>query len=421
MERTFGQAFGELVRTKRGQEGLTQKELAIRAFDDESKVRRINDLETGAVNRPHAKTIDALVVALDIRKEELANCRLNNSFTAQEEAGIGLSRLLMENLSQRFDHDNPNAPDDELFSYLKGKAEELKLLQTRLKGIEGLTKAIHNQIAAATGAIEAGQFDKADELLAAAEDIQQEERTLKEVEAQSEIRFARGDAALFNSQRATAAEHYLKAAEYFLGFDKRRVASILELAAGQIYELERRTLSPNFEHAIFLAEKAISLTILKEHKADWVVAKYRLATLQQVQARALNDGSLYDAAIQTSKEAIEHADTDVENEDIGLAFFLHAEIAEKETAISDLEKALVYYESALPGYQIEGLRSSVAVAILKGGLSAALKSWMAGSSPAMMGRASHEHPVVLPHVSHFMHVPFRTSEKCPHSPHISPS
>jgi ribosome-binding protein aMBF1 (putative translation factor) len=67
MERTFGQAFGELVRTKRGQEGLTQKELAIQAFDDESKVRRINDLETGAVNRPHAKTVDALVVALAIR------------------------------------------------------------------------------------------------------------------------------------------------------------------------------------------------------------------------------------------------------------------------------------------------------------------------------------------------------------------
>jgi hypothetical protein len=35
--------------------------------------------------------------------------------------------------------------------------------------------------------------------------------------------------------------------------------------------------------------------------------------------------------------------------------------------------------------------------------------------------ASHEHPVVEPHVSHFMQVPFRTSEKCPHSPHISPS
>jgi hypothetical protein len=37
------------------------------------------------------------------------------------------------------------------------------------------------------------------------------------------------------------------------------------------------------------------------------------------------------------------------------------------------------------------------------------------------GLIAHEHPVVLPHVSHFMQVPFRTSEKCPHSPHISPS
>ena len=34
---------------------------------------------------------------------------------------------------------------------------------------------------------------------------------------------------------------------------------------------------------------------------------------------------------------------------------------------------------------------------------------------------SHEHPVVLPQVSHFMQVPFRTSVKLPHSEHISPS
>jgi ribosome-binding protein aMBF1 (putative translation factor) len=41
VEKTFGEAFGDLIRKKRGQEGLTQKELAIKAFDDESKVRRI--------------------------------------------------------------------------------------------------------------------------------------------------------------------------------------------------------------------------------------------------------------------------------------------------------------------------------------------------------------------------------------------
>jgi hypothetical protein len=33
----------------------------------------------------------------------------------------------------------------------------------------------------------------------------------------------------------------------------------------------------------------------------------------------------------------------------------------------------------------------------------------------------HEHPVVPPHESHFMQVPFRTSVKFPHSPHASPS
>ena len=31
------------------------------------------------------------------------------------------------------------------------------------------------------------------------------------------------------------------------------------------------------------------------------------------------------------------------------------------------------------------------------------------------------HPVVLPHVSHFMQVPLRTNVKFPHSPQASPS
>jgi hypothetical protein len=31
------------------------------------------------------------------------------------------------------------------------------------------------------------------------------------------------------------------------------------------------------------------------------------------------------------------------------------------------------------------------------------------------------HPLVLPHVSHFKHVPFRTIVKFPHSPQLSPS
>jgi hypothetical protein len=34
---------------------------------------------------------------------------------------------------------------------------------------------------------------------------------------------------------------------------------------------------------------------------------------------------------------------------------------------------------------------------------------------------NYEHPVVDPHVSHFKHVPLRTSVKFPHVPQASPS
>jgi DNA-directed RNA polymerase specialized sigma24 family protein len=37
------------------------------------------------------------------------------------------------------------------------------------------------------------------------------------------------------------------------------------------------------------------------------------------------------------------------------------------------------------------------------------------------GKETYEHPVVAPHVSHFMHVPFLTKVKLAHSLHISPS
>jgi len=133
----------------------------------------------------------------------------------------------------------------------------------------------------------------------------------------------------------------------------------LELSAGQIYEYERRTLSPNFEHAIFLAEKAIELTTLKEHKANWVGAKYRLATLQQVQARALKDGSLYNAAIQTSKEALEHADADIENEDysnlqilLGNCYLARSE-SRQGNVIDDLHSAIQIFETAAQDARVD--------------------------------------------------------------------
>ena len=259
-DKTFGEAFGDLIRKKRGQEGLTQKELAVEAFDDESKVRRIIELENATVKRPQAKTVDALVVYFGITDDELESCRQHRLFTRKEKSGIGLSRQLMENLALRFEHENPDADDSELFEYLKSKALELKRLKARLSELEGATQSLDTKIHAANDALENGRFGEADEALAAAEEIQQTKRTLAEIGVQSKIRFARGDAALFKGDSAAAAAHYMQASEYVAPFDSEDSAKILDIGAGRIYELERRKPTSDLTQAIVLTVRSIERT-----------------------------------------------------------------------------------------------------------------------------------------------------------------
>jgi len=58
----------------------------------------------------------------------------------------------------------------------------------------------------------------------------------------------------------------------------------------------------------------------------------------------------------------------------------------------------------------------------KGGRMAALFEVGDGRvKPGHDESGNYEHPVVDPHVSHFMQVPLRTSVKLPHSPQASPS
>lgn len=368
MASTFGETFGALIREKRGQEGLTQRELAIKAFDDGSKVRRIIDLENGTVRRPHIKTVDPLVAYFGITREELNQCKQHGLFSEREQAGVGLSRALMENLALRFEYDNPDAPDEELFAYLKSKAEELKRLRGRLASLEGTTVSLNNQIAAANDALELGRFEEADEILAAAEEVQQEGRTLKEIARQSNIRFARGDAALFSGKSADAASHYLKAAVYFEHFDKEEAAIRLEQAAGQIYEMERRSRSPNLLHAIDLAQRALNATTTVDEKsATWAQRKYQLALLQQTAARMQDptsrDFSLLDRAIANAQEALTYEGPDVDEINrvyclmvLGNSFA--ARSAASAQSESDLDAAISTFQDIIHNPRYENLSFS---------------------------------------------------------------
>ena len=102
----FGVLFGRLVREKRGIEGLSQDGLAGKSSLSKA---RISDIETGKIANPHARTVDALCVALNISREERASCHADTMSC--------LPLRLLENLARDFGHDNPDALEEELEAF----------------------------------------------------------------------------------------------------------------------------------------------------------------------------------------------------------------------------------------------------------------------------------------------------------------
>ncbi|WP_386685154.1 helix-turn-helix domain-containing protein [Loktanella sp. R86503] len=76
---SFGHRLGRLVRFKRGLEGLTQEQLAERAFGDATGKARISKLENGRITVPHQKTVDAIAIALAIDPSEIEGLRSHSS------------------------------------------------------------------------------------------------------------------------------------------------------------------------------------------------------------------------------------------------------------------------------------------------------------------------------------------------------
>ena len=108
---SFGEIFGNLVKTRRGIEGMTQQALAVAAFGDESYKTRISELENGKVAKPHPKTVDAIAVALGI-SDETINGLLNQQ----------AHPLIYDNICDFFHLDGERTMDFEVAANDKGKA-----------------------------------------------------------------------------------------------------------------------------------------------------------------------------------------------------------------------------------------------------------------------------------------------------------
>ena len=89
---------------------MTQQKLAELAFGDGSYKSRISELENGKTKSPHTKTIDALIVALNISEQEISNL-LNETPHPQ----------MVGNIADFFDLDGKESVDIEIATNTEGK------------------------------------------------------------------------------------------------------------------------------------------------------------------------------------------------------------------------------------------------------------------------------------------------------------
>ncbi|MGB0853732.1 MAG: helix-turn-helix domain-containing protein [Pikeienuella sp.] len=265
---SFGIRFGALVRERRGVEGMTQQALAIAAFGDPMRKSRISDLEKGKIANPQQGTVDALAVALNLTADDIAACR---------DAGAGMDPRLLEILSLQFGHDNPGASAEEHEAFLREKAKDYRALTARMADLRKMDARMDNLLSAAEAALAAGDFDGADDRLADAEEMQQAERTLVEVQKQAAIRTQRADNALLRGDAGRAYEHFAAAAGFVVPFAAVAAAEMRHVFFVRLYNHALRFSGPGFEGAAALSRENLKTYPREGDPQNWAMTQNNLA------------------------------------------------------------------------------------------------------------------------------------------------
>jgi DNA-binding SARP family transcriptional activator len=220
----------------------------------------------------------------------------------------GLPRDALENLALRFGHENPDAPQAQLIDFLKAKAAEWKLLRARLAALEAGDARLANIRGAAEGAIERGDFDGAEAILAAAEELQQAERTLAEVRKQADVRKARAETLLLKGDTDAAAKHFEAAAGFLVPFDRMEAASSLHSSANRLVEHARRFGGSGFRCAVEFYRRNLEVRTQSAYPVDWAATQYALgiALARQAERTAAPGGEkLFGEAAAAHRAALE--------------------------------------------------------------------------------------------------------------------
>lgn len=307
--RTFGEAFGKLVKRKRRVQGLTQLQLAEDAFGTGAKVRRISEIENGLVADPQPRTIDPLIVALGITEEELDACVASAPWQPDPELDRAYrhARALLEAAAARFELARPNASLAEIEDHLRDKAAEWRGLRGRIEEIEAADANVGRVRDEALAALSAGDLDAVDRLLLEAEEMHQRERTLVEVGRQSELRVLRGDAALVADDGNRAFAMYRDAARMFDPFEPELGADLLAMLAGKVYETSRRSLIDKFGVARRLLDELAAHPFVAADPVEGAITDYRRSLIynrEGVQDPSRIDEELVRQALAFAESAV---------------------------------------------------------------------------------------------------------------------
>ena len=260
-----------------------------------------------------------------------------------------------------FGLDNRDASPREITNFLRDKARELNALRDRFSSFITADERIKTMLYRAGSALDDGDFDEADRILAEAEELQQSDRTLEEVHRQVELRTFRADAALVRDDVRAAAEHFAVAVEYLMPFDTDEGARLRYESANRLVEYSGRGRvgGEASELAIELHRENLSYWTYEEYPTDWATTHNSIGVALSHSGARHNNTLLHDAVAAYRKaltvfiradHSAQWADT---QNNLGNVLASQGEQTHGEEGDRLLEAATIAFQSALEVYNYE--------------------------------------------------------------------
>ncbi|MFN3259284.1 MAG: hypothetical protein ACE37J_01875 [Pikeienuella sp.] len=214
----FGREFGDLVKARRRERGLSRPELAAMAFGGPGAARRVAEIEDGLVSSPAPRVVEAIRHALGLAPSDLPGAET-------EPPGAAPLRQMLEASLRTLDSRERDLRD----AAIRLKTLEWRASRARLAGIVRNRPDVQPFATAAQAAIDRGDFAEAEARLSAAE------AEVGRGPARIELRRERGEVALMSGAPGLAATLAESAAGFLDPFVPDAAADLRQAFAAALH------------------------------------------------------------------------------------------------------------------------------------------------------------------------------------------